>query len=184
MILSTSPYARKVKAPSSVSLQNINNPPARELFTQANIPVGVLLEGEFTSAFKNRMVENFGFNSATVVSESKPTQMIVIADGGLIKNKVNYSTNPPKIQELGYDRVGKQVFGNKEFLVNAIYYLSDGQGIMQLRGRTLKMRLLDKVVLREEKAFWQWLNVLAPLLLVLIFGFVYNLTRRYRYARQ
>lgn len=184
VILSTSPYARRVKAPSSVSLQNINNPPARELFTQANIPVGILLEGVFTSAFKNRMVENFGVNSATVIPVSKPTKMIVIADGGIIKNKVNYSTNPPKIQELGYDRVSKQVFGNKEFLMNAIYYLSDRQGIMQLRGRTLKMRLLDKVVLREEKAFWQWLNVLAPLLVVFLFGFFYNLTRRYRYARK
>jgi ABC-2 type transport system permease protein len=184
VILSTSPYARKVKAPSSVSLQNINNPPARELFTQANIPVGVLLEGEFTSAYKNRMVENYGFNSSSIIPVSKPTKMIVIADGGIIKNKVNYSTNPPKIQELGYDRISKKVFGNKEFLVNAIYYLSDRQGIMQLRGRTLKMRLLDKVVLREEKAFWQWLNVLAPLLIVLIFGFVYNLIRKYRYARK
>lgn len=183
VILTTSPYARKVSAPSSVSLQNINNPPARELFTQSNIPVGVILEGEFTSAYKNRMVENYGFSSSSVISESKSTKMVVIADGGMITNKVNYSTQPPGIQQLGYDMVSKRIFGNKAFLINTIYYLNDKQGIMQLRGRTLKMRLLDKVKLREEKVFWQWINVLFPLLLIALLGLVYNVVRRYRYNR-
>jgi len=183
VILSTSPYARRIKAPSSVSLGNINNPPARELFTQSDIPVGVLLEGVFTSNYKNRMVENFGYSSADILTESQPTQMIVIADGGMITNKVNYSTNPPKIQELGFDEVSGQVFGNKEFLINAISYLDDKQGIMQLRGRSLKMRLLDKVKLREEAAFWKGLNVLLPLLLITVFALVYNLVRKYRYNR-
>ncbi|NQU55508.1 MAG: gliding motility-associated ABC transporter substrate-binding protein GldG, partial [Bacteroidetes bacterium] len=184
VILATSRNARKVKAPSSVSLQNINNPPASELFTQSHIPVGVILEGEFTSAYKNRMVENYGFSSSSVIVESKPTKMVVIADGGMITNRVDYSTNPPGIEELGYDRVSQRIFGNKEFLINTIFYLNDNHGIMQLRGRTLKMRLLDKVVLREEKTFWQWINVLFPLLLVALFGTVYNVIRRYRYARE
>ncbi|MBT6766304.1 MAG: gliding motility-associated ABC transporter substrate-binding protein GldG, partial [Prolixibacteraceae bacterium] len=183
VILSTSPYARQVKAPSSVSLQNINNPPARELFAQSYIPVGVLVEGSFESVFKNRLVENYGFATSSVLSKSKPTKMVVIADGNLIANKVNYSTQPPRIQELGYDRVSGQTFGNKEFLLNAIYYLNDDLGIMQLRKRTLKMRLLDKVRLREERVFWQWLNIIAPLFLVALFGVFYNLVRRQRFAR-
>lgn len=183
VILRTSPYARRIKAPSSVSLANINNPPARELFTEADIPVGVLLEGVFTSNYKNRMVENYGYSSAEIIQESQPTQMIVIADGGMITNKVNYSANPPKIQELGFDEVSGQVFGNKEFLINAISYLDDKQGIMQLRGRSLKLRLLDKVKLREEATYWKWLNVLLPLLLITVFALVYNLVRKYRYNR-
>lgn len=183
VILSTSPYARRVKAPSSVSLANINNPPARQLFAQSNIPVGVLLEGVFTSNYKNRMVESYGYSSADIITESEPTQMIVIADGGMITNKVNYSTSPPKIQELGFEEVSGQVFGNKDFLVNAIAYLDDKQGIMQLRGRSLKLRLLDKVKLREEAAFWKWLNVLLPLVLLTAFALVYTLVRKYRYSR-
>ncbi|MCF6331979.1 MAG: gliding motility-associated ABC transporter substrate-binding protein GldG [Draconibacterium sp.] len=183
VILSTSRNARKVKAPSTVSLQNINNPPARELFNESHIPVGVILEGVFTSAFKNRMVENYGFSSSSVITESKATKMVVIADGGMITNKVNYSTNPPKIEELGYDRVSGRTFGNKEFLINTVFYLNDKQGIMQLRGRTLKMRLLDKVKLREGKAFWQWINVIIPLVLIALFGVVYNVMRRYKYKR-
>lgn len=183
VILSTSSHARAVQSPSTVSLENVNNPPARELFTQSFIPVGILLEGKFSSVFQNRMVENLGFSSASVVDESIPTKMVVVADAGLIANKVDYSKQPPQIAKLGYDRVSKQVFGNKEFLMNAIFYLNDDSGIMQLRSRTMKMRLLDKVKLREEKAFWQWLNVLLPVILVAIFGLVYNLIRRIRYTK-
>lgn len=109
--------------------------------------------------------------------------MVVIGDAGLIANKVNYAQQPPRIQELGYDRVSKQTFGNKEFLLNTIYYLNDETGIMHLRSRTLQMRLLDKVKLREEKRFWQWLNLAVPVLVVLLFGAVYNINRRYRYSR-
>lgn len=183
VILTTSPYARRVKSPSSVSLENIKNPPARELFNQSFIPVGVLVEGEFTSVFENRMIENLGISNVDFQTKSKPTKMVVIGDAGLIANKVNYSRQPPQIQELGYDRVSKQTFGNKEFLLNTIYYLNDETGIMQLRNRTVQLRLLDKVKLREEKGFWQWLNVLAPLVIVLLFGLAYNFIRRYRYSR-
>lgn len=184
VILSTSPNARKVSSPSSVSLQNINNPPAQELFNVPSIPVGVLIEGQFTSLYKNRMVEQLGFSSSQVLNESKSTKMVVIADAGIIANLVNYSGKSPQIRELGYDRVSQRVWGNKEFLLNAIFYLNDDRGIMQLRNRTLKMRLLDQVKLRDEKAFWQWLNILLPLVLVSLFGVGYNFVRRYRYSRK
>jgi ABC-2 type transport system permease protein len=183
MILSTSPYARTVQSPSTVSLQNIDNPPARELFNESFIPVGVLLEGRFTSVFKNRMTETLDIPVAVVNDESIPTKMIVIADGRLIANNVDYSASPPRIQALGYDRVSGRTFGNKEFLMNAIYYLNDDRGVMQLRNRNQKMRLLDKVKLREEKGFWQLLNVVVPLLLVGLFGVIYNILGRYRYSR-
>ena len=98
-------------------------------------------------------------------------------------NRVYYSSNPPRIEELGYERVSKQTFANKEFLLNLIYYLNDERGIMQLRNRSLKMRLLDKVKLREEKAFWQWLNVLVPVIFILLFGVAFNSFRRRSYTR-
>lgn len=183
VILSTSAYARKVKSPSSVSLRNIDNPPARELFTLSNIPVGLLLEGKFASPFRNRMVEKYGFSSAEVIPESKETKMLVFSDGGLIKNKVRYSTNPPQIMELGKDRTSGLTFGNKDFLINAIHYLDDGAGIMQLRGRTMQLRLLDKVKLRDQKPLWQWVNIAIPLLLLGLFGLMYNLRRIHKYKR-
>ncbi len=183
IILTTSPYARAVKSPSTVSLRNIDNPPARELFNRPFIPAGVLLEGKFTSNFKNRMLEPLGISPGKTIEESRPTKMAVIADGGIITNPADYSTNPPRTSEMGFDRVSGQTFGNREFLLNAVYYLNDETGIIHLRSQTQKLRLLDKVKLREEKPFWQWLNVLAPLLLTGIWGILYNLLRRRRFAR-
>lgn len=183
VILSTSPYARVVQTPSTISLRNIDNPPARELFNQSFIPAGVLLEGSFTSVFQNRMIESIGVTDAKVITQSQPTKMIVLADGGMIENAVDNSTDPPGIQELGLDRVSGQVFGNKEFLINAVHYLNDNQGIMHLRSRTQQLRLLDKVRLREEKSTWQWLNVLSPILLTVGWGIIYNVLRRRRFSR-
>lgn len=183
VILTTSPYARRVKSPSSVSLQNIDNPPARDLFNTPFIPVGVLIEGTFTSLYQNRMVEQLGFSSADVLGKSKPTKMVIFADAGMIANKVNYSGASPQIQSLGYDRVANRTWGNKEFLMNTVFYLNDDRGIMQLRNRTLKMRLLDPVKLREEKSSWQWLNVLLPMLIMAVFGILYNLVRKYQNTR-
>ncbi len=184
VILSTSPYARRVESPSTVSLKNIDNPPDRQLFNESFIPAGVLLEGTFTSVFKNRMTEPLGIQPSKFITESRPTKMVIIADGGLITNEVNRSTNPPQIRELGFDRVSGRTFGNKAFLMNAVYYLDDEQGIMHLRNRNQKLRLLDKVRLRHEKARWQWLNVLLPLVVVALFGVIYNASRRARYSRK
>ncbi len=183
IILSTSPYARTVKSPSTVSLRNIDNPPARELFNRSFIPAGVLMEGNFTSVFKNRMLEPLGISSASAMEESKFTKMAVISSGAIITNQVDWATNPPRVQKLGFDRVSGQTFGNSEFLLNTIHYLNDDTGIMHLRSRTQKLRLLDKVRLREEKPFWQWLNVLAPLIFTGIWGGLYNLRRKRRFTR-
>ena len=129
------------------------------------------------------MTEALGMPRSEVMPESPITKMVVIADGGIIVNKVDYSVNPPRIGELGFDRVSGRTFGNKEFLINTVYYLNDDRGIMQLRNRTQKLRLLDKVRLRESKLQWQFFNVLAPLLLVVIGGVIYNLVRKFRNAR-
>ena len=184
VILTTSPYARRIKSPSSVSLENINNPPARELFTQPFIPVGVLVEGEFTSVFENRMIENLGVPTDDYRAKGKTSKMIVIADAGMISNKVDYTRQPPRIrEEMGYDRVSRQSFGNREFLLNAVYYLGGYSEIMQLRSRTVQLRLLDKVKLREEKTWWQWFNIISPMLIILVLGIGYNALRRTRYKR-
>ena len=102
----------------------------------------------------------------------------------MVANKVDYTRQPPRIsEEMCYDRVSRQTLGNREFLLNAVYYLDNRNEIMQLRSRTIQLRLLDKVKLREEKAIWQWINVGVPLVLVLIAGAGYNFLRRSQYKR-
>ncbi len=183
VILSSSPYARKVKTPSGISLENINNPPAKELFNIPFIPTGILLEGIFPSVYKNRMVENLGYSRQEVINESQPTKMMVFSDASIIANQVEYSAKGQRMFELGLDMVAQKTYGNKEFLLNAIHYLNDEEGIMQLRNRALKLRLLDKARLREQKRQWQVINVLLPVLLVSILGIVYNIRRRYKFSR-
>lgn len=185
VILSSSPYARSNQSPMIVNLAMIDAPPARNLFNRQFIPAGVLTEGKFSSVFKNRMVQEFGITKGTpVISESSPTKMIFISDGGLIANKVSFINGKYTPLPLGYDKVSNITFGNKEFLVNAVHYLCDDSGLMQLRSRTMQMRLLDKVKLREQKQFWQFVNVLLPVLIILAGGILFWLIRRRRYARQ
>ena len=179
IILSTSPYARMVRTPAEVSLSIIDSPPARELFNIPHIPVGVLLEGTFFSAFRNRMLNNLGIQNMKIRNETSFGKMMVFADGSLIANKVRYQQGKePEKLPLGYDRVSQQTFGNKEYFLNVLQYLSDDIGIMELRNRNLQLRLLDKVMLRESRNLWVLINTILPILMVLIFGGVYYTIRR------
>lgn len=181
VILATSAYSLVSQTPVEVSLASINNPPDRRLFKQKAQPVGILLEGTFPSVFKNRVVESFGVKAGEVKTESKPTKMIVFSDGNLIANKYKLRNGIPEFLPLGFDQYSQQTFGNKALLVNAVNYLCDDQGLMDLRSRVFKIRLLDKVRLKEGKLFWQLMNVIAPLLLISLFGAVYVTVRRRRY---
>ena len=172
VILSSSPYSRINKCPMVVNLAMIDAPPARSMFNKQFIPTGELLEGVFTSVFKNRMVEEFGLPAGTVIiPESKQTKMMFFSDGDLIS-----SNN--KMNRLGYDPVSNITFGNKDYFINAVHYLCDDSGLMELRSRTMKLRLLDKVRLREEIVIWQIVNVIAPVLLILIGGILFWFFRR------
>lgn len=182
VILATSAYSLVSQTPVEISLASVNNPPDRRLFRQPSQPVGVLLEGTFSSVFKNRMVDSFGVKPSGVKTESQPTKMIVFADGNLIANQFRFSIGVPEYMPLGYDRYSQQTFGNKDLLLNAVNYLCDDEGLMELRSRVLKIRLLDKVRMKEEKLMWQMLNVLMPIIFISLFGavFVYIRRRKYR----
>jgi ABC-2 type transport system permease protein len=184
VILTSSPYARKNQSPMIVNLGMIDTPPARNLFSKQFIPTGVLTEGMFTSVFRNRMTGELGLAvNTTVIPVSKPTKMIFISDGRLIANKVSFTGGEYLPLPLGYDKNSNLTFGNKEFLVNAVYYLCDDSGLMELRSRSMQMRLIDKVKLREEKLFWQVVNVVIPVLLILVGGMLFWFLRWRRYSK-
>lgn len=183
VILSTSPYARSLRTPAEVSLESINRPPARELFNRQDIPAGVLIEGRFTSVFRNRILAPLGIPAGEVIAKSPDTKIMVFSDGSLLANKVRYQAGAaPQILPLGYDRVSQQTFGNKEFFVNALLYLSDREGILELRNTSVRLRLLDKVKLREQREILTWVNLLVPVMLVVVAGVGYNFLRRRKYA--
>ena len=164
-----------------ISLASVNNPPSRSLFRQPSQPVGILLEGIFQSVFQNRIVDSFGVKSSGVKTESQPTKMIVFSDGNLMANQYRISGGVPEYMPLGYDRFSQQTFGNKALLLNAVNYLCDDDGLMELRARNFKIRLLDKVRTKEEKLKWQMINVLVPLILIALFGGIFLYARRRKY---
>lgn len=183
-LLTTSPYGRRVRTPAAVSLENINRPPARELFNQPFIITGILLEGRFTSVFRNRMLDHLGIPSASVIEASPETRMMVFSDGDLMANKVRYEAGKePRILPLGYDRVSRQTFGNKELFVNAIRFLADEGDITQLRNAAVKMRLLDKVRITGQRRALAWLNTGVPLGIVLLFALFFGFFRKRKYSK-
>ena len=118
-------------------------------------------------------------------NESQETRMIVIGDGDLIKNQVypnsdrSYSPYP-----LGYDRFTKQTFGNRDFILNAMNYLVDEDGLISIRSRDVKLRMLDLEKLLHERTYWQVLNTVLPIILILLLGLSMLFYRKYKYGHK
>ena len=138
--------------------------------------MAVLLEGNFTSVYKNR-VKPFTISDAK--NESKPTKMIVIADGDVIKNDVG--RNGPL--ELGFDRWTGQEYGNKDFLLNAVNYLLDDSGLINIRSKDISLAFLDYQKVADEKTKWQIINIVLPLVFLAVFGILFNFFRKRKYTK-
>ena len=185
-LLRTSPYSRVVSTPHMVSLQTLYEQHNEATFTQHNLPVGVLLEGSFESAFKYRITPkpNTG-EQLNIVNDGRPTQMLVVGDGDIIKNQLNL-VNPsiPRGQPLplGYDQFTGMQYGNKDFILNTIDYMLDDSGLISIRSRELTLRLLDYNRLKEEESYWKILNTVVPIIAILLFGLIYTWWRRRKYS--
>jgi ABC-2 type transport system permease protein len=180
-LLFSSDYTRLEKVPKRISLDIVNQKMGPKDFPHGRKRIAVLLEGEFTSAFRNRIFK--GIKRSEFKSESKPTKMIVISDGDIIKNRVRGVGNNRKIEALGFDRYSRKTYGNRNFLLNCVDYLCDEKGWMQLRSREVKLRLLDKNKVRTERLYWQIFNLLLPIVILTIIGIIYFYFRRRKYAR-
>lgn len=180
LVTSTGTHVQNV--PSIVSMDVVGVEKNGYYFNRHNLMVGSVLEGVFPSAFKNRMIPEGIKTTEKSISESKPTKMVVIADGDVIRNDVQGKGENMNILPLGYDRYMNQQFGNKEFLLNAVNYLTDDDGWMALRSREIKLRLLNKPAIIGQRTFWQVTNVVLPLLILGLFGLIFNLVRKRRFT--
>ena len=178
ILLHSSKQSRISPTPAKVSLGILENPPPITSFNKEKLPIAVLLEGEFESVFKNRILpKNQKLN---FVSQSKKTQMIVVSDGDLIRNSVSKNGD---IYPLGYDRFIKYTYpGNKKFIMNSIHFLCDETGLTKLKSKEIKLRLLDKEKIKNNKTFIQLINILLPLLILLIFAFIFTKMKKKKYA--
>lgn len=187
ILLRSSNLSRKLMAPVRVNLQLATEQSKEEQFNKPHQNVAVLLEGQFPSFFKNRYLNEFAQKAIDSLGMSQKevsvkTKMIVISDGDVIRNHVR--KNSQEIYPLGFDRYTNQMYGNKVFLMNAIDYLLDDAGLINVRSKQITLRMLDGKKVTEQRSRWQALNLGLPVVLLLLFGFGRNQWRKRKYARK
>jgi ABC-2 type transport system permease protein len=178
-LLLTSQYSRRLTAPVSVSIQSLRKDITPENFNTQFIPVGYLLEGRFTSLYKNRFLPE-GEDSKTFKDQDRHSKIIVVADGDIAKNVVNPRTQQP--QPLGFDPISNYTFANQDLLLNMLAYLTDENGLIKARNKEIKIRPLDKEKVVNERVSWQIINLVMPLVVLVVFGLIWHWRRKKRYA--
>jgi gliding-associated putative ABC transporter substrate-binding component GldG len=173
-LLVSSLLTQKVGTPKIIKLQSIAEEVVESNYNGGNQLFAVLLEGVFNSAYKNRIRP---FETSLFRGQSKENKMIVISDGDVGRNQI-LKDQP---YDLAIDKWTNQQFGNKDFLLNSVEYLLDDSGLMVLRNKSLQIRMLDKQKAFKERTFWQFFNVVLPLLLLFGFGFGFGYWRKRKY---
>ena len=144
-----------------------------------------MLEGQFTSLFENRLTPEqlafFDQKGESFTPLSIATKMLVVSDGDVARN--DFDAKQGTITPLGYNRDEKYKFANKDFLQNAIEYMLDDKGIIEARGKEVKLRLLDTVKAKDNRTMLQALNIVLPLAFIALFGFFYFWRRKKTYGQ-
>lgn len=185
VLLTSSEKSRIVRTPIRVSMDIFSEKLDPSRFSLQNLPVAVMMEGEFTSHYKNRLMNEFLNNGAFKVYDKSevPTRMIVVADGDCARNVVKLKEGKYLTQPLGFDQYTNTTFGNREFLLNCVNYLLDDSGVMELRNREVKVRLLDRVKITGNVVFWRLFNVGLPVLIIVVLGLIYMIIRKRKYSK-
>ena len=175
ILLQSSPFTKIIGTPANVSLNEIANQPDKKEFKDKNTIYGVLLEGEFKSSYAVR-TKPFDINHFKI--KGVENKMVIISDGDIIANETFAGEPLP----LNIDKWTNQPYGNSDFLLNTVQYLLDDSGVLNLRSKSLQIQFLDKEKIFKEKNFWQLLNIVFPLFLLGLFGFIFNLLRKKHYT--
>lgn len=179
-LLMTTPYTRVLNAPVLVTFNEARTETEADTYQAGVQTIGYLLEGTFSSLYKNRLLptdERLKFYP----ENPRPSKIIVCADGDLIANEINRKTGNP--MPLGYDKVSQHTFGNMDFVMNAVDYLIDDNGVITARSKEVKLRPLDTIKTRAERLFWQGLNIGLPLAFLAVFGAITFLVRKQKFQK-
>lgn len=174
ILLQSSPLSKIIGTPTIISLKSITNKQIEADFNNGNKIIGLLLEGNFKSAYKER-VKPFEIKNA--VSKSVTNKLIVIADGDIAANEVLRG----EPQDLGLNIWTNQIYGNSDFLLNSVNYLLDDTGLLKTRSKKINIDFLDKQKAYEQALKWQVINVVLPIVLLILFGIVFSFFRRKLY---
>ena len=201
-LLVTSPNSRIISTPALISLNENRDVPEDEKFKRNAIPVAMLLEGRFSSLFRNRITraqaDTLAATGERFRDSSVANKMIVVADGDMVLNDFIPTGGPnsqPEPIQMGWNKytyteylkqsaLGKWFIpvANREFLENCVEYLVSNPAISETRNKDIVLRLLDSKKVKAQKGTWQFINIALPVLLVLLAGWVYQFIRKRKYA--
>ena len=178
ILLHSSDKSRLSPSPSKISLGILENPPLSTSYNKKFLPIAILLEGEFESVFKDKLVQKN--NKIKFIKKSASNKMIVVSDGDLIANDISKSG---VIYPLGYDKNINFTFnGNKHFLINAVQYLCGDNSLSHLKLKDLSLRMLDKKKIQENRFIIQFINIALPILLLITFALFFISYKKRKYA--
>lgn len=185
VLLASDTNSRTISTPAIVSLQSVKSEEDFKTFTKGQVPVAVLLEGNFSSLFANRFSKEMqdSIQQLTGVpflpNAIKPSKQIIVSDADIVTNVV---TQTQGALPMGTQQFENYQFANREFLLNCIDYLVDDDGILETRSKDITLRLLDKNRIEEQKTIWQIINILFPILIILLLGGLMQWQRKKKYA--
>ncbi len=185
ILLASDTNSRVLSSPALVSLNSVKTDEDFNSMNRSHIPVAVLLEGKFNSLFANRL--DATVQDSVQRATGKPfaakataeTKQIVASDADLVTNAVSPTNGPMAMGELPFENYR---FANREFFLNSVDYLVSNSGIFESRNKDFVLRLLDKKKVAEQRTEWQMINIVLPIVLIVVFGFMFQYVRRNRYG--
>ncbi len=187
VLFSSSVNSNEQFIPIRLSFDAVHSVADPNLFRGGPYPLAVLVEGVFPSLYENRITTEMENGLASIGQEFKTRsddngKMLFVSDGDLAANVISDLENE-RVYPLGYNRYDKRQYANKDFLVNAIEYMMDDYGLIESRGKELKLRLLNVQKARDGKTFWQSINLLLPLAFICVVGFAFFFWRKVNFSK-
>ena len=185
ILLATSANSNVLPTPAKVQINSLQTEEDISKFNRKNIPVAILLEGNFSSMFANRatqaQLQNFIDSNAVFLKQTKvPGKVIVVGDADIVVNQVSESIGP---LPMGVNKYTKIQYANKDFFLNCTEYLANPKNILDAKAKDYTLRLLDVKKVADEKTMWQIINIVLPILLVALFAIIYQFRRKNKYTK-
>lgn len=178
VLLATSTASRVTATPGEVNLNDMN--PDVKAFVYQYVPVAVSLEGVFTSAFAHRMIPEGVQTDEAIRKTGVKTRQVVIGSGSVLLNEVQKNQALP----MGYDRYSGMQFSNRDFISNAVLWLTDSEGLISLREKTVALQLLNDQRAHEKRAQIQTISVVVPIAILALIGGIVFVIRKKKYEQK
>jgi gliding-associated putative ABC transporter substrate-binding component GldG len=189
VLLQSSVNSRLISSPAIISGNENVTAPEDDKYKIAHVPVAVLLEGKFHSLFSNHLTNDFAdslkhYNIDFLQKGDSTGQIIVVSDGDILQNAVIKGNQPLPMgmNQFTYGTQRQFPFANKEFLLNMLEYVTNDNGLAEAKNKDFIVRFLDTKKLNQEKAFWQGVNIIVPIIIIILFALVFQWNRKRKYS--